>query len=297
MSGHPGAVRASQGSGGFATALRRRSVVALAALLTACWYPKERGARLEQRVDRIEGEGQGAAGVDAEALREQSRRVDAALAQVKAKLEALDRDARAGAPPTADQAELLAELKQLRATLEQHGQRLDAVERSLAQAPRAGPTRVAKPSPAATEKAPKPPSPAPGATAGETGVLALAREQEQRGEKTVARELYEQYVTQFPTDPSSAEAHFRLGELAFGDRRYRDAVVEYGKVAQEFPRSARAPDALLRTAESMLQLGMKEEAASVLAEIPQRYPKSAAAARARTLLAESPGTTPREKRE
>lgn len=296
MSDHPGAVRAPARSSGVAT-WTRRGVVALAVLLGACWYPKERGARLEQRVERIEGEGPAVQpGADAEALREQARRVDATLAQVNTKLEALDRAARAGAPPPEGQAELVKELKQLRATLEQHGQRLDAVERSFAQAQRSGAARVAESRSSAPKSSTKPPAavpvpipgPGPAPSANETDVLALARAQEQQGNKTVARELYEQYVTQFPTDPASAEAHFRLGELAFGERRYRDAVLEFGKVAREFPRSGKAPDALVRTGEAMLQLDMREEAKTVLSEVPQRYPGTPAAARARTLLAETP---------
>jgi tol-pal system protein YbgF len=296
MSGHPGAVRAPAGSGGVAT-WTRRGVVALAVLLGACWYPKERGARLEQRVERIEGEGPAVqSGADAEALREQARRVDATLAQVNTRLEALDRAARAGTPSPEGQAELVKELKQLRAALEQHGQRLDAVESSLAQGRRSGAARVAESRSSAPKTSSKPsaavpvpvPIPGPAPSANEADVLALARAQEQQGNKTVARELYEQYVTQFPTDPASAEAHFRLGELAFGERRYRDAVLEFGKVAREFPRSGKAPDALVRTGEAMLQLDMREEAKTVLSEVPQRYPGTPAAARARTLLAETP---------
>ncbi|ABS27311.1 Tetratricopeptide TPR_2 repeat protein [Anaeromyxobacter sp. Fw109-5] len=300
MSGHPGAVRAPAGSGGVAI-WTRRGMVALAVLLGACWYPKERGARLEQRVERIEGEAPAVQpGADAEAAREQARRVDATLAQVNTRLEALDRATRAGAPPPEGQAELVKELRQLRATLEQHGQRLDAVERSLAQGQqRSGAARVAESRPSASKTSSKPsaaapapgPAPGPALSANETDVLALARAQEQQGNKTVARELYEQYVAQFPADPASAEAHFRLGELAFGERRYRDAVLEFGKVAREFPRSGKAPDALVRTGEAMLQLDMREEAKTVLSEVPQRYPGTPAAARARSLLAETPNAS------
>ena len=118
------------------------------------------------------------------------------------------------------------------------------------------------------------------------GVLALAREHESKGDKAVARAIYQEYVAKFPTDPSSARAHFRLGELAFAERQYRDAISEYGRVAKEFPRSDEAPEALLRTAESMLQLNLGEDAKAVLAEVPRRYPATPAAQRARERLAE-----------
>ena len=289
---------APDGSRGQAKAFRPRGgVVALVLLLGACWFPKERGDRLEQRVERIEGESP-AAQLDAErsAIREQSRRVDGMLAEVDKRLKELETAGKARAEPSGRQGELAEELKRLRAMLEQQGQRLDAqgqrldgMEKALAQARRSAGERVAEPRPVA----PKAPSPreAPPMSQDKAGYLAFSREQELKGEKAVARELYEQYVKEFPSDPTTAEAHFRLGELAYGERRYRDAILSFGKVAGEFPRSARAPDALVRTAESMLQLNMKDEAVAVLSEVPQRYPGTSAAERAKKHLADLPGAS------
>lgn len=284
----------------------RGAAIALALLASACWYPKERGDRLEQRVDQIEGARPANRNEDAAALRAELKRVEASLADVQTKLQDLEASRKPGGEPSPRQAELTAELGRLRASVEQYGRRLDAVERSVAQSSRSSGERVAT-GRAAQEKAPRrgpPPSPTPtpapqarapaqagtgtSAAAVDVGALALAREQEQKGQKAVARELYQQYATENPTDPASAEAHFRLGELAFGDKKYNDAILEYGKVAREFPRSDRAPDALLRTADSMAALGMKDDAATVLAEIPQRYPGSPAAARAKKRLSEQP---------
>lgn len=272
----------------------RVAVIPLALLLGACWFPKERGDRLEQRVERIEGESP-AAQLDAErkAIQEQSRRVDGMLAEVDKRLQALDTAGKARAEPPARQGELAEELKRLRAMLEQQGQRLDAqgrrldtMEKTLAQPRRGTGERVAGPTPAVPKK--PAPSEAPPMSQDKAGYLAFGREQELKGEKVVAREMYEQYVKEFPTDPTSAEAHFRLGEMAYGERRYRDAILSFGKVAREFPRSERAPEALLRTAESMLQLKMKDEAVAVLSEVPQRYPGTPAAERAKKRLAELP---------
>jgi len=289
---------------------RRGAAVALAMLAGACWYPKERGDRLEQRLDQIEGERPADRSSDTAALHAELKRVEANLADVQAKLQELASAKKPGAEPTARQTELTAEVGRLRASVEEYGRRLDAVERSAAKQARAS-ERTAERQGAGSAKsanrAPPPsPTPAPQAKAapgagtgaagtgagaaaaagGATGALALAREQEQRGQKDVARELYQQYADENPTDPGAAEAHFRLGELAYGDKHYNDAILEFGKVARDFPRSDRAPDALLRTADSMAALGMKDDAATVLSEIPQRYPSSSAAAKAKKRLAE-----------
>ncbi|HTP25962.1 MAG TPA: tol-pal system protein YbgF, partial [Anaeromyxobacteraceae bacterium] len=116
--------------------------------------------------------------------------------------------------------------------------------------------------------------------------FALAQAQEEAGERAVARELYTEYVKKWPSDPRAADAHFRIGELWFGERRYREAILEYGKVVQDFPRSDKAPDALLRTGESMLPLGLKDDARGLFQEVEKRYPRSTAAVRAKARLAE-----------
>jgi tol-pal system protein YbgF len=283
---------------------------ALALLGAACsWYPAERGQRLEGRVDRIEEERPTAAqGAPANAAsKDQLARVDSAVGDLRKRLDGLEAAPRPKAGPAEGQQELAAEVARLRASLDQQTKRLDAMERTLASASEAQPERekVATPAPRRSEKPPRraspPPAPAPAAAAqppaglsgtgtGQEvpGALALAREQEQKGDKGVARELYQQYVKQFPTDPASAEAHFRLGDLAYGERRYGEAITEFGKVAEDFPRSERAPEALLRTADSMIALGMRDDAALLLAEVPKRYPGSAAAARAKQRLSQLP---------
>ena len=67
-------------------------------------------------------------------------------------------------------------------------------------------------------------------------------------------------MRKWPADPRSAEAGFRAGELLFGQKRFREALLSYGKVAEDFPRSDRAPHAMLGAAESMVRLDMKDEA-------------------------------------
>ncbi len=287
---------------------------ALALLVGACsWYPAERGQRLEGRVDRIEEGGPSASGAAPNAAsREQVARVDAAVGDLRKRLDALEAAPRAKAGPPEGQQELAGEVARLRASLDQQTKRIDEMERTLARArePAAGGEKVAAAPPQrrAPEKAVRraPPQPAPSAPPAEpppslsgtgagqegSGALALAREQERRGQKGVARELYQQYVTQFPTDPASAEAHYRLGDRAYGDRRYKDAISEFGKVAENFPRSEQAPEALVRTADSMIALGMRDDAALLLAEVPKRYPGTPAAARAKQRLAQLPKSAP-----
>jgi tol-pal system protein YbgF len=127
--------------------------------------------------------------------------------------------------------------------------------------------------------------------------FALAQKEERGGDKGIARELYEQYAKKWPTDPKAAEASFRAGELLFSQRRYREAILAYGKVAEDFPKSDRAPDALVQLAESMIALDMKDDARGILEQVQERYPRTDAAARAKRRAAElAPKKAPAKKK-
>jgi TolA-binding protein len=77
-----------------------------------------------------------------------------------------------------------------------------------------------------------------------------------------------------------------MGEISFGEKRYREAVLAYGKVAQDFPRSDKAPDALFRTGEAMLALDLRDDARSIFQDVVKRYPKTTASKKAAARLAE-----------
>jgi tol-pal system protein YbgF len=285
---------------------KRATTGAAALLVAACatGYSAERGKQLEDRVDRLESEGaQPRTDADRAAAREQMKQLDARVASLESRLKELTAaaqrapEAQQGTVDRGQAARLSEELGRVRKQLDEQSRKLDTTDRAvarlqtdLAQRPpattppkRAGrATTTTRPETAAAP----PPEAAPKATdaQGRTEMLALGREQESKGQRAAAKDLYEEYVRQFPSDPGAAEARYRLGELAFSEKRYQDAIVEFGRVAQDFPRAERAPDALLRSADSMLAIGLNDDARTVLSDIPRRYPNSGAAARARQRL-------------
>lgn len=275
--------------------LGARAALAAALLLSACWVPVERGRQMEQRITRLEGESQiSAKQLDEQrlAVRERVAQVDAKIAEVQKKIDELNRTAhRTGADLAVNQDKLTEEVARLRGVLEEQAHKLDALDKALAQQKSDTDERFAalKGSGALDELEARKRLETIPRPADKAAFFDLARQQEGQGDKAVARALYQEFVKKWPTDPRAADAHFRLGELWFGDRRYRDAILEYGKVAQDFPRSDKAPDALLRTAESMLEIDLKDDAKAILADIPKRYPGTSAAARAKARLAELTG--------
>jgi tol-pal system protein YbgF len=271
----------------------RRLVAPLVALaLAGCWVPAERGRVMEQRIARLEDENQLVTRQleeQRELLRDRVTRADAKIAEVQAKLDELNKTAhRTGADVVARQDQLQQEILALRGQLEEAQHRSATLEGQLAASRQDTEGRFAalkgagaleqfeaRSKIAALAKPNEP-----------VGLLALAREQDQAGERAVARELYDELTRRWPKDPTAADAHYRLGELAAADGRHREAVLSFGKVAQEFPRNERAPDAMLKTGDSLVALGLKPEAIGVYRELQTKYPKTPASRTAEAKIAE-----------
>ncbi len=270
--------------------VRAAALLALAA--SACWVPTERGQQMEERIQRLEAENdlnQKQLEEQRAVVRERVATADAKIAEVQKKLDELNAAAhRTGADLSVNQDRLIEEMRMQRGRLEEAQHRLDLQEQALAalRSDTEGRFAALKGAGALEEYEAKKKAADLKRPPDKASFLALAQKQEQAGERGVARELYEEYVKKWPSDPRAADAWFRLGEIAYGDKRYREAVLAYGKVVQDFPRSDKAPDSLLRSGESMVALGLKDDAKAIFQDVVSRFPKTTAAQKARARLAE-----------
>ena len=79
-------------------------------------------------------------------------------------------------------------------------------------------------------------------------------------------------------------AHFYLGEIAFRQQRYSDAVKSYNAVLENFPGNSKAPAAQLRKGLALLQLGKKDAGITELKLLIKRHPQTPEAAQAKSKL-------------
>jgi tol-pal system protein YbgF len=270
----------------------KRAALLLLLPIAACWVPVERGRQMEDRIGRLEDENRLAVKQleDQRAvLRDRVAEADKKIAEVQKKLDELNQAARrTGADLSVEVDRIREEVNRLRGGNEESQHHLQAVDQALAQLKTDLDGRFAalKGSGAleqyeARRKLEQLPRPADKAA-----FLQLAQDQEKAGERAVARELYEEFVKKWPADPRAADAWFRVGEIHFGNQKFQEAVLAYGKVAEGFPRSDKRPDAMLRTGEAMVSLGLPDDARGIFAEVAKQFPKTTAGQKAKARLGE-----------
>lgn len=271
---------------------RTLAAVAASSTLAACFVPMEAGRQMEARIQKLEVqdvEQQRASEEQRQAVRERVEKVDQKIREVQAKIDELNQAARrSGADLGVTLSRLQDEFAKVKGELEVAQHRLAEIDRAVGGLRTDTDARFTalKGQGALDAYEARQRIAALPRQDDKAAFLALAHNEEEKGEKGIAREIYEEYVRKWPSDPKSADAGFRAGELLFGQKRFREALLAYGKVAEDFPRSERAPHAMLGAAESMIRLEMKDEAAGVLGQLVEKYPKSDAAAKAKERLRE-----------
>lgn len=267
------------------TTLARAAVLAAASTLAGCWVPIERGRQMEARLQRLEVQG-----VEQQrALDDRVARADEKIREVQAKIDELNKAARrSGADLGVQLGRLAEELARVKGELEVARHDVEELKKAQAESAEKTEARFAALKGAGALDAYEAKQKLATLPRGDDkgALLALAKKEEQDGNAGVARELYEEFARRYASDPRSAEALQRAGDISFEQKRWREALLAYGKVAEDYPRAELAPEAMLGAAESMVRLELKDEAKAVLGQLVERYPKSKAAARAKERLAE-----------
>ncbi len=81
-----------------------------------------------------------------------------------------------------------------------------------------------------------------------------------------------------------ATSSYYLGEIAYNEGRYKDAIAYYKKSASLYDKSSFMPTLLLHTAISFQRIGNKKDAKKFYESVIELYPKSRAAAIAKKML-------------
>jgi TolA-binding protein len=266
------------------------ALLPLAGALVGCWVPLERGRQMELRIDRLEADSSDSARRFDEqraVFKDRIARVDQKLAEAQAKLDELNQSARrSGADLSVGLDKVREELAKLRGELEVGQHKLGQVEKSIdaLRGDTEGRLAALKGAGALDQYEARRKIAALEKPDDKAAIVALGEREEAAGQRGVALNVYEHVVSRWPTDPKAADAGYRAGQLLLSQKKWRDAILALGRVAEGHPKSERAPEALVGVADAMTELGMVEDAKAVLQQILEKYPKASAAKRAKESL-------------
>jgi tol-pal system protein YbgF len=100
----------------------------------------------------------------------------------------------------------------------------------------------------------------------------------------VASSEFTDVITYYPNDALAGNAQFYLGEIAYRQQKYKDAIKAYNGVLENFSGSPKAPAAQLRKGLALLQLKQTDSGVHELRSLIQRYPQTPEALQARSKL-------------
>jgi len=100
----------------------------------------------------------------------------------------------------------------------------------------------------------------------------------------VAASEFNDVLTYYPHDDLAGNAQFYLGEIAYRQQKYKDAIKNYNGVLEDFSGNPKAPAAQLRKGLALIQLNQKESGIHELRSLIQRYPQTPEAMQARSKL-------------
>ncbi len=92
------------------------------------------------------------------------------------------------------------------------------------------------------------------------------------------------YLRFYSGTDKAGNAQFYLGEIAYRQGNFEQAVREYDKVLEQFPGNNKAAAAQLKKGYALAELGQKDAAVKELQSLVARYPRSPEATQARERL-------------
>jgi tol-pal system protein YbgF len=108
----------------------------------------------------------------------------------------------------------------------------------------------------------------------------------QRGAYPEAGVAFKAFVAQHPKDTLAGNAQYWLGETYYAQSDYKGAAIAFAEGYQKYPKSAKAPDNLLKLGMSLGQTGRKNDACTAFKQLASQFPTASAAIKDRASRAQ-----------
>jgi tol-pal system protein YbgF len=126
----------------------------------------------------------------------------------------------------------------------------------------------------------------PGKKKDKEALYAAAYQTFKDGQFDKSRTEFKNFLAAYPNTEYAGNAQFWIGECYFFEKNYEQAILEYEKVAKNYPKGNKVPYALLKQALSFLKLNDKTSAKLILQQVIRDFPNTNQARIARSKLQE-----------
>jgi tol-pal system protein YbgF len=92
------------------------------------------------------------------------------------------------------------------------------------------------------------------------------------GKWDLARAEFQDYLRYYGSTDLASNAQFYLGEIAYSQKNFDQAIGEYDKVLNNYPKSFKLAPARLKKGMALVELGQKTSGVRELREVVKRYP-------------------------
>jgi tol-pal system protein YbgF len=105
-----------------------------------------------------------------------------------------------------------------------------------------------------------------------------------KGRYALAIQGFQEYLGAYPNTDLSDNAQYWIGESHYAQKKYREGIADFDRLLKDWPKSDKAPAALLKKGYGLLELGQKAEAVVQLQYVIHEHPASEEARLARARL-------------
>lgn len=105
-----------------------------------------------------------------------------------------------------------------------------------------------------------------------------------RGHYDVAQGEFQEIIQYYPQDDLAGNSQFYLGEIAYRQQNWDDAIKNYNAMLETFPTSSKAPAAQLHKGFALLKLNHRSSGIQELRSLIEKHPRTPEAAQARERL-------------
>ena len=111
----------------------------------------------------------------------------------------------------------------------------------------------------------------------DTDIYDSGRQAFEKSKYEDALDLFQELIKKYPESKNADNAQFWIGEIYYRNKMYKESIIEYQKVIENYSKGNKVKDSMLKQGYAFLKLGDKKNARTLFELLIKKYPKSSQA--------------------